>query len=62
MCVSLYRCMHACVHVVYRADVCILDVWPSVHYGSGPRPCGSVSMCVYVYVHAYLCVWYTELM
>ena len=46
--------MHAFVRVVYRADM-YTDVWPSRHYGSGPRPCVCVGACIPV------CLWYTYL-
>ena len=46
------------VCVWYTELTCILDVWPSGHYGSGPRPCVCASVCEYVnvYVNACLCV------
>ena len=34
------------VCVWYTELTCILDVWPSGHNGSGPRPCVCVFVCV----------------
>ena len=50
VCVNVCVCVGACMLVcVWYTDLtCIPDVWPSGHYGSGPRPC--VSVYVYVYV------------
>ena len=48
--------MHTCVPVV-----CIPDVWPSGHYGSGPRLWVCVCVCVFVGACMLVCVWYTEL-
>ena len=39
VCLCVCVCMHACVCVWYTELTCIPDVWPSGHYGSGPRPC-----------------------
>ena len=46
LCVCVCVCVGACILVCvwYTELTCIQDVWPSGHYGSGPRQC----VCVYV--------------
>ena len=56
VCVSVCACVGACmvVRVWYTELTCIPDLWPSGHYGSGPRPC--VCVCVCVCVSVCICV------
>ena len=54
VCVCVCVCVGACmlVCVCYTELMCIPDVWPRGHYGSGPRPCVCLCMCVRVCVCA----------
>ena len=60
----VYVCVGTCMRVCvwYTELTCIPNVWPSGHYGSGPRSfvCLCVSVCVCVGTCMLVCVWYTE--
>ena len=46
----------------YTELMCIPDVWPRGHYGSGPRPCVCVCLCMSVCRCMHLCVYLVYIM